>query len=247
MRKYISGILSFCLVFTQLPEIAFAAPAEEMQKMPSKATAVMEESSENMTTFDLGDGLKQAVFYGSDVRFLSEDGRLTDYEPELVKVRDNKSESGKPLSDFAWKNKKGDSIQYFPKTLSMESPVLMEKDGYAIYHMLPAHNIVPVIITGRSSDIVAARAKELKITELHQGVSDKLAVLASIAAEYGVTPDQIAYIGDDLNDLDAMSYCGYTACPADAVDAVRKAAKYVCKSNGGRGAVREFVEYLLQR
>jgi 3-deoxy-D-manno-octulosonate 8-phosphate phosphatase (KDO 8-P phosphatase) len=102
-----------------------------------------------------------------------------------------------------------------------------------------------VIITGRSSDIVTARAKELKITELHQGVSDKLAVLASIAAEYGVTPDQIAYIGDDLNDLDAMSYCGFTACPADAVDTVRKAAKYVCKANGGRGAVREFVEYLL--
>lgn len=119
------------------------------------------------------------------------------------------------------------------------------KDGYAIYHMLPAHNIIPVIITGRSSDIVTARAKELKITELHQGVSDKLAVLASIAAEYDVTPNQIAYIGDDLNDLDAMSYCGYTACPADAVDAVRKTAKYVCHANGGRGAVREFVEYLL--
>ena len=119
------------------------------------------------------------------------------------------------------------------------------KDGYAIYHMLPAHNIIPVIITGRSSDIVSTRAKELKIAELYQGVSDKLAVLAAVAAKYGVTPAEIAYIGDDLNDLAAMSYCGYTACPADAVVAVRKAAKYVCKANGGRGAVREFVEYLL--
>lgn len=119
------------------------------------------------------------------------------------------------------------------------------KDGYAIYHMLPAHGIIPVIITGRSSQIVAARAKELKITELHQGVSDKLAVLASVAAEYGVTPDQIAYIGDDLNDLEAMAYCGLTACPADAVAEVRRTAKYVCTSKGGRGAVREFVEYML--
>ena len=119
------------------------------------------------------------------------------------------------------------------------------KDGYAIYHMLPAQNIIPVIITGRSSDIVATRAKELKITELYQGVSDKLAVLASVAAKYDAAPGQIAYIGDDLNDLDAMSYCGFTACPADAVEAVRKAAKFVCKSNGGRGAVREFVEYVL--
>ena len=119
------------------------------------------------------------------------------------------------------------------------------KDGYAIYHMLPTHGIIPVIITGRSSQIVATRAKELKITELHQGISDKLAVLASVAAKYNATPAQIAYIGDDLNDIDAMSYCGYSACPADAVDAVRKAAKYVCKANGGRGAVREFIEYLL--
>lgn len=119
------------------------------------------------------------------------------------------------------------------------------KDGYAIYHMLPAHNIIPVIITGRSSEIVATRAKELKITELYQGVSDKLAVLAAVAAKYGATPNQIAYIGDDLNDLDAMAYCGLSACPADAVEEVRKTAKYVCKANGGRGAVREFVEYLL--
>ena len=120
------------------------------------------------------------------------------------------------------------------------------KDGYAIYHMLPAHNIIPVIITGRSSDIVATRAKELKITELYQGVSDKLAVLAAVAAKYGVTPDQIAYIGDDLNDLDAMAYCGLSACPADAVPEVLQAAEYVCKHNGGRGAVREFVEAILK-
>ncbi len=120
------------------------------------------------------------------------------------------------------------------------------KDGYAIYHMLPAHNIVPVIITGRSSEIVATRAKELKITELHQGVSDKLAVLAAVAAKYNVTPDQIAYIGDDLNDLDAMSYCGLSACPADAVPEVLDTVKYICKYNGGRGAVREFVEHVIK-
>ncbi len=121
------------------------------------------------------------------------------------------------------------------------------KDGYAIYHMLPANNIIPVIITGRSSQIVATRAKELKITELYQGVSDKLAVLATVAAKYGATPDEIAYIGDDLNDLDAMSYCGYTACPSDAVEEVLQSAKYVCKHPGGRGAVREFVTYLLNK
>lgn len=119
------------------------------------------------------------------------------------------------------------------------------KDGYAIYHMLPAHGIIPVIITGRSSDIVATRAKELKITELHQGISDKLAVLKEVAAKYGASPEEIAYIGDDLNDLDCIGYCGYTACPADAIDEVLQAVKYVCKHNGGRGAVREFVVEVL--
>ena len=120
------------------------------------------------------------------------------------------------------------------------------KDGYAIYHMLPANNITPVIITGRSSQIVSARAKELKITELHQGVSDKLAVLKEVAAKYNALPEEIAYIGDDLNDLDCMNYCGCTACPADAVDEVLETADYVCKRKGGQGAVREYVTHILK-
>lgn len=119
------------------------------------------------------------------------------------------------------------------------------KDGYAIYHMLPAHGIIPVIITGRSSEIVAARAKELKIAELYQGISDKLSKLKDVAAKYGASPEEIAYIGDDLNDLDCIRYCGCTACPADAVETVRSTVQYVCKHNGGRGAVREFVEHFL--
>lgn len=120
------------------------------------------------------------------------------------------------------------------------------KDGYAIYHMLPAHAIIPVIITGRSSEIVATRARELKITELYQGISDKLSKLKEIAEKYSASPEEIAYIGDDLNDLDCIAYCGYSACPADAVGEVLQAVKYVCKHNGGRGAVREFVAHLLE-
>ena len=121
------------------------------------------------------------------------------------------------------------------------------KDGYAIYHMLPAHHIIPVIITGRSSEIVATRARELKITELYQGISDKLSKLKELAEKYAVRPEEIAYIGDDLNDLDCIGYCGFTACPADAVEEVRQSGKYICKANGGRGAVREFVSYLLEK
>lgn len=118
------------------------------------------------------------------------------------------------------------------------------QDGYGIAHILPQLGIVPVIITGRSSKIVEKRAGELKITHLHQGVLDKLGKLKEVAAQLGVTAEEIAYIGDDINDLDCIRYCGYTACPADAVCEVQDAVDYVCKRDGGRGAVREFIGLL---
>lgn len=120
------------------------------------------------------------------------------------------------------------------------------KDGYAIAHILPDLGIVPVIITGRKSQIVEQRAKELKITELYQGIGDKLAQLKMVAEKYHVTPDEIAYIGDDVNDLDCIGYCGLTACPADAVDEVKEKVGYICKTAAGKGAVREFVHRIRQ-
>ncbi|MBR6006622.1 MAG: 3-deoxy-D-manno-octulosonate 8-phosphate phosphatase, partial [Clostridia bacterium] len=74
------------------------------------------------------------------------------------------------------------------------------KDGYAIAHILPEYGIIPVIITGRTSAIAEERAKELHITELYQRVHDKLVKLKELAGKYGVEPENIAYIGDDLND-----------------------------------------------
>lgn len=118
------------------------------------------------------------------------------------------------------------------------------RDGYAISHILPTIDIEPVIITGRSSQLVQQRAKELKIKLLYQGVSNKLSQLKQIAEENGVTKNEIAYIGDDVNDLDCIQYSACTACPADAVPEVQKAVGYICKHNGGRGAVREFIDYL---
>lgn len=116
------------------------------------------------------------------------------------------------------------------------------KDGYAIAHMLPEMGIIPVIITGRKSKIVENRAKELGITELYQGVGDKLAQLKKVAEKYNASPEEIAYIGDDLNDLECIKYCGVTACPADAVEEIKQKVSCVCQSNGGKGVVREFIE-----
>ena len=117
------------------------------------------------------------------------------------------------------------------------------KDGYGIV-MLRKKGVVPVIITGRKSRIVETRAKELGIDELYQGIMDKLSQLESVAEKYGVKSSQIAYIGDDLNDLDCIRHCGLTACPNDAVDTLKSHVDYVCEKDGGSGAVREFIDWI---
>lgn len=124
------------------------------------------------------------------------------------------------------------------------------KDGYAIARMLPGMGFVPVIITGRESDIVSKRCKELKIEELFQGCNDKLSVLYDVASKYGIYPDEqgilprTAYMGDDIPDLECVEHVNLSACPADSVDEVKDKVKYVCKLDGGKGAVREYVEVL---
>ncbi|WP_338450045.1 HAD-IIIA family hydrolase [Niallia oryzisoli] len=118
------------------------------------------------------------------------------------------------------------------------------KDGLGIVKLQTQH-IVPVIITGRISGIVEKRAKELGITEVHQGIKDKVKILRQIADKYEYDLKELAYIGDDENDIESMKLCGLIGCPADAVHSVINIADFVCKRNGGEGAVREFIDYLL--
>ena len=118
------------------------------------------------------------------------------------------------------------------------------KDGLGITK-LHIKGIVPVFITGRNSEIITNRAKELNITEVHQGIHDKVKKLKQISGKYECDFDEIAYIGDDENDLECMKLCGIKGCPADAVNDVKKVVNFVSKRNGGDGAVREFIEYLL--
>ena len=118
------------------------------------------------------------------------------------------------------------------------------KDGYAIANMLPEMGVIPVIITGRESLIVENRARELGITELYQGIGNKLAQLKKVAEKYEVSPEEIAYIGDDLNDLECIEYCGFSACPADAAEEVKTKSQYVCKTIAGEGSVREITEII---
>lgn len=121
------------------------------------------------------------------------------------------------------------------------------KDGYGIHELLPKHGIVPVIITGRASKIVENRAAELAITELYQGRHDKKDTFRQVLEKYACPPEQAAYIGDDVLDLPCMEQCGLVGCPADAVEAVKRVAHFVSAKNGGAGAVREFIEWMIQR
>lgn len=121
------------------------------------------------------------------------------------------------------------------------------KDGCGIHDILISARIIPVIITGRTSDIVMNRCKELGIEEVYQGVSNKLNKLIEITSDL----KEVAYIGDDLNDITCMRAVkesgGLIGCPLDAADAVKKAADYIAKHNGGDGAVRDFIEWLVWR
>lgn len=119
------------------------------------------------------------------------------------------------------------------------------KDGYRLI-TINKYNIIPVIITGKTSEILSKRAAELKIEEVYQGIDDKLKVLDEIITRYQLSYENVAYIGDDVNDLNCMNSCYLKACPADAIDEVIEVVDYVCKVNGGNGAVREFIDLIVR-
>jgi 3-deoxy-D-manno-octulosonate 8-phosphate phosphatase (KDO 8-P phosphatase) len=102
------------------------------------------------------------------------------------------------------------------------------------------------IISGRVSPSLTARARELQIDHLHQGIDDKLSVYEQIKTAEGLTDEQIAYIGDDLPDLAVMRRAGLAFAVADAVDEIRECAHFVTSKPGGRGAVRETIELILK-
>lgn len=102
------------------------------------------------------------------------------------------------------------------------------------------------IVSGRSSEVVARRAAELGIAIVHQGVSDKAAALRTILQAENVSARQVAFMGDDVNDLAVMSEVALSAAPADAPLEVRAMAFMVTDAAGGRGCLREFVEAILR-
>lgn len=113
--------------------------------------------------------------------------------------------------------------------------------------VLFAHqNEIPVgIITGEDTEIVARRAAKLKVDYIFQGVRDKLEVAENLCKELNITLEDVAYIGDDLGDVELLKNVGVSATPNSAPDYIKKYSQMVMTKNGGEGVFREFVEKIL--
>ena len=125
------------------------------------------------------------------------------------------------------------------------------KDGCGIHDILPKYNIIPVIITARTSRILEHRCKELKISHLYQGCRNKREKMIEVATEFNLSQNEngiienTAYIGDDILDLQCMEIAAIKGCPLDAVDEIKKVCDFISSRNAGSGAVREFIEWIV--
>lgn len=119
-------------------------------------------------------------------------------------------------------------------------------DGHGL-KMLQSAGVATAILSGRSSEAVSRRAGELGIAHVIQGSPDKVADFERLVARLGVTADACAFMGDDLPDLAVMRRCGLAIAVANAVDEVKAAAHYVTRASGGKGAVREACELILEQ
>lgn len=118
------------------------------------------------------------------------------------------------------------------------------RDGMGI-KLLQKAGLITAIVTQERTRLVARRAEKLAIPELHQGVMDKLSVIRDMAVRHGLSLQQVAYIGDDVNDIEALRAVGLSAAPADGLPQVLEVVDYVCRQKGGEGAVRELAEMIL--
>ena len=118
------------------------------------------------------------------------------------------------------------------------------RDGMGV-ERLRAVGVETGIVTGERSPSVMRRAEKLKISELHLGIKDKAPLLGEILERLGLTAEQVAFIGDDTNDVAILGLVGLAACPGDATAFAREAADYRCRARGGHGAFRELAELII--
>lgn len=120
------------------------------------------------------------------------------------------------------------------------------RDGMGVT-LLRKKQIQTILITKEKTKIVKEWAKRMKIEKLYDGVLDKKKISALICKKYQLSLNEIAYIGDDVNDIELLKIVGLSAVPNDAIMKAKKVSHYVCKSSGGKAAFREFADLILSQ
>ncbi|MEA1971838.1 MAG: HAD-IIIA family hydrolase [Candidatus Cloacimonadota bacterium] len=127
----------------------------------------------------------------------------------------------------------------------IESKAFSAKDGLGI-KLIQFSRIEVAIITGRKSEVVSQRARDLKIKYVYQNIKNKLKFAESLLQELHLSWENVAYMGDDWNDYPVIQKVGLSGCPADVSPLFSKKVDFQSTKNGGDGAVREFIEYILK-
>ena len=154
--------------------------------------------------------------------------------PRLKKIKMLATDVDGVLTDSGmYYSEQGDEMKKFSTRDGM-GLVLLRNAGYKL-----------AIITSEDTKIVERRAAKLKITDLFQGVRDKVAAMEIVMKRHSLTWEEVAYIGDDVNDLEVMKRVGFAVTPSDATDENKKVAHYIAKKKGGEGCVRELCDMLL--
>ena len=120
------------------------------------------------------------------------------------------------------------------------------RDGMGVT-LLKKKNIPTLIITKEKTEMTRQWAKRMKITKIYEGIIQKETLLKKICEEFKVKPDQISYIGDDVNDIELLKKVGLAVVPNDAIEEAKKISQYICKTNSGQGAFRELVDLILSK
>lgn len=135
-------------------------------------------------------------------------------------------------------------IYYDEKGNEMKKFCTKDAAGFFAAHQL---GMKIVVLTGRECYAVTRRMHELGVEYIYQDVKNKKQWLQDFIKENALLKDEVAYIGDDLNDYSAMLWAGFRACPNDANEEIKKISDYISKYDGGHGAVRDCIEYVLRK
>jgi len=120
------------------------------------------------------------------------------------------------------------------------------RDGMGV-SLLKKNNIPTIIVTKEKNKIIKQWAKNMPIAKLFDGVQDKKSILEIVCKTYSVKKNEVAFIGDDINDLELLKSVGFSMCPNDAIELVKTTCDYVCSKNGGNAVFRELSDLLLYK